>query len=155
MAQTINLDTSQRVDITCRKGDTFDLSLTLKDNASTPASVVADNDTFKMEVRTTDEGGDAYANGNATIILSTQDTDGTGDTKQIVVKDSADFDMTSSSVGAAATDGVVRFTATAAIMASTSAGLYVYDIEMTDNSESDKVTTLIYGTFKINEDVSV
>ena len=45
MAQTINLDTSQRVDITCRKGDTFDLSLTLKDNASTPASVVADNDT--------------------------------------------------------------------------------------------------------------
>lgn len=155
MAKTINLDTSQRVDITCRKGDTFDLSLTLKDNASPPASVVANNDTFKMEVRTTDEGGDAYANGNATIILSTQDADGTGDTKQIVVQDSADAAFTSSSVGAAATDGVVRFTATAAIMASTSAGLYVYDIEMTDNSEGNKVTTLIYGTFKINEDVSV
>ena len=155
MAKTINLDTSQRVDITCRKGDTFDLSLTLKDNASTPASVVADADTFKMEVRTTDEGGDAYANGNATIILSTQDTDGTGDTKQIVVKDSAGTAMDSSSVGLADTDGVVRFTATAAIMASTSAGLYVYDIEMTDDSEGDKVTTLIYGTFKINEDVSV
>ena len=99
MAKTINLDTSQRVDITCRKGDTFDLSLTLKDNASTPASVVADADTFKMEVRTTDEGGDAYANGTAAIILSTQDTDGTGDTKQIVVKDSAGTAMDSSSVG--------------------------------------------------------
>lgn len=155
MAQTINLDVAKRVDITCRKGDTFDLSLTLKDNASTPASVVSDNDTFKMEVRTTDEGGDVYADGNATIILSTQDIDGTGDTKQIVVKDSADAAFTSSSVGAAATDGVVRFTATAAIMAETSAGLYVYDIEMTDDSEGDKVTTLIYGTFKINEDVSV
>ena len=53
------------------------------------------------------------------------------------------------------TDGIVKFAVTSAIMASTSAGLYVYDIEMTDDSEGDKVTTLIYGTFKINEDVSV
>lgn len=154
MAKAINLDTSQRVDITCRKGDTFDLSLTLKDNASTPASVVADNDTFKMEVRTTDEGGDPYADSEATIILSTEDTDNS-DTKQIVLKDSAGTNMTSSSVGLADTDGVVRFTVSSSNMASTSAGLYVYDIEMTDASESSKVTTLIYGTFKINEDVSV
>ena len=154
MAKAINLDTSQRVDITCRKGDTFDLSLTLKDNASTPASVVADNDTFKMEVRTTDEGGDPYADSEATIILSTEDTDNS-DTKQIVLKDSAGTNMTSSSVGLADADGVVRFTVSSSNMASTSAGLYVYDIEMTDESESSKVTTLIYGTFKINEDVSV
>jgi len=155
MAQTINLDTSQRVDITCKRGDTFDLSLTLKDDAPTPASIVANSDTFKMEVRASDDEGDPYANGNATIILSTQDTDGSGDTKQIIVKDTSNLAMTPSNVGAAATNGIVRFTATAAIMASTKAGLYVYDIEMTDNSDSSKVTTLIYGTFKINEDVSV
>ena len=158
MAKTINLDTSQRVDITCRKGDTFDLSLTLKDNASTPASVVADNDTFKMEVRTTDDGGDAYGSGgdsNAEIILSTLDNE--SDSKHISVKDSAGTTLTSNDAKQAPTDGIVRFFVTAANMASAPAGLYVYDIEMTDNSSapSNKVTTLIYGTFKINEDVSV
>jgi hypothetical protein len=58
-------------------------------------------------------------------------------------------------VGVADTDGVVRFTVTSSNMGLTLSGLYVYDIEMTDFSNSNKVTTLIYGTFKINEDVSV
>jgi hypothetical protein len=154
MAKTINLDTAQRVDVVCRKGDTFDLTLTLKDTASTPASIVADADTFKMEVRTTDDAGDAYSSGDAVIILSTED-DANSDTKQIIVKDSAGTTLDDSTVGVADTDGVVRFTVTSSNMGLRPSGLYVYDIEMTDNSNSDKVTTLIYGTFKINEDVSV
>tara|TARA_R100001460_G_scaffold5080_4_gene14159 strand:- start:613 stop:1080 length:468 start_codon:yes stop_codon:yes gene_type:complete len=155
MAQTINLDTSQRVDIVCRKGDTFDLSLTLKDTTDTPASIVANNDTFKMEVRTTDDGGTAYGSGgdsNAEIILSTLDD--AQESKHISVKDSAGDALTDADAKQAPTDGIVRFFVTAANMASKSAGMYVYDIEMTDHSAS-KVTTLIYGTFKINEDVSV
>jgi hypothetical protein len=154
MAKTINLDTAQRVDVVCRKGDTFDLTLTLKDTASTPASIVADADTFKMEVRTTDDAGDAYSSGDAVIILSTED-DANSDTKQIIVKDSAGTVLDDSTVGVADTDGVVRFTVTSSNMGLTLSGLYVYDIEMTDFSNSNKVTTLIYGTFKINEDVSV
>lgn len=157
MAQTINLDTSQRVDITCRKGDTFDLSLTLRDNASTPASIVNKNDSFKMEVRVSDDSNIAYGNGdgdsNDNIILSTLD-DSSGATKKIDVKDSSGTALPDSSTDVIA-DGVVKFSVTAAIMATRPAGTYVYDIEMTDTSESSKVTTLIYGTFKINEDVSV
>ena len=74
-----------------------------------------------------------------------------------LVKDSAGTTLTSTDAKQAPTDGIVRFFVTAANMASAPAGLYVYDIEMTDNSSvpSNKVTTLIYGTFKINEDVSV
>jgi|TARA_B100000085_G_scaffold160489_1_gene145941 hypothetical protein len=155
MAQTIKLDTSQRVDIICKKGDTFDLSLTLKDNSATPASIVADGDTFKMEVRTTDDGGDAYSDSDASIILST--LDGSSDSKHISVRDSGGAILTNSDAGRVPTDGIVRFFVTAANMASAPAGLYVYDIEMTDSDSTpaDKVTTLIYGTFKINEDVSV
>ena len=157
MAQTINLDTSQRVDITCRKGDTFDLSLTLRDNASTPASIVNKNDSFKMEVRVSDDSNIAYGNGNGdsndNIILSTLDAS-SGATKKIDVKDSSGTALPDSSTDVIA-DGVVKFSVTAAIMATRPAGTYVYDIEMTDTSESSKVTTLIYGTFKINEDVSV
>ena len=157
MAQTINLDTSQRVDITCRKGDTFDLSLTLRDNASTPASIVNKNDSFKMEVRVSDDSNTAYGNGNGdsndNIILSTLDASN-GATKKIDVKDSGGTSLPDSSTDVIA-DGVVKFSVTAAIMATRPAGTDVYDIEMTDTSESSKVTTLIYGTFKINEDVSV
>jgi hypothetical protein len=159
MATTINLDTSQRVDVVCKKGDTFDLALTLKDTAATPASIVTKADSFKMEVRTSDDSNAAYANGNATIVLSTEDSDGTGDTKQINVKDSEGFNLPYASPQSPSsdviTDGIVRFSVSSTIMASTSAGLYVYDIEMTDDSDGSKVTTLIYGTFKINEDVSI
>jgi hypothetical protein len=161
MAQTINLDTSQRVDITCRKGDTFELSLTLKDNASTPASIVNKNDSFKMEVRVSDDSnlayGDSNNNGdnNDNIILSTLD-DTSGATKKIDVKDSSGgaLPYSDSSTDVIA-DGVVKFSVPASIMATRPAGIYVYDIEMTDASDGSKVTTLIYGTFKINEDVSV
>ena len=159
MAQTINLDTSQRVDITCRKGDTFELSLTLKDDASTPVSIVNENDSFKMEVRASDDSNTAYGttagDTNDNIILSTLDAT-SGATKKITVKDSSGVDLPHADGGSAiVTDGIVKFAVTSAIMATRSAGLYVYDIEMTDASASNKVTTLIYGTFKINEDVSV
>jgi len=159
MAQTINLDTSQRVDITCRKGDTFELSLTLKDDASTPVSIVNENDSFKMEVRASDDSNIAYGttagDTNDNIILSTLDAT-SGATKKITVKDSSGVDLPHADGGSAiVTDGIVKFAVTSAIMATRPAGLYVYDIEMTDASASNKVTTLIYGTFKINEDVSV
>ena len=145
MATQINLDTAQRVDITCRRGDTFDMSLTIQDAGGVTA--LADNDSFKMEVRVADTDDTVYTDGtthgddNNNIILSTLD-DAAGATKRIA------YDL-----GGHAT-GVVTFTATAAIMLTRPSGLYVYDIEMTDTSET-KVTTLIYGTFKINEDVSV
>tara|TARA_R110002153_G_scaffold134974_2_gene284426 strand:- start:1916 stop:2389 length:474 start_codon:yes stop_codon:yes gene_type:complete len=157
MATTINLDTSQRVDVVCRKGDTFDLALTLKDTAATPASIVANNDTFKMEVRTTDDDGTPYGtsagDSDAEIILSTLDDSSGG--KYISITDSSGVPLTSANAQGASTDGIVRFVVSADNMALKAAGLYVYDIEMTDHSDSSKVTTLIYGTFKINEDVSV
>jgi hypothetical protein len=143
MATQINLDTAQRVDITCRRGDTFDMSLTIQDAGGVTA--LADNDSFKMEVRVADTDDTAYGttagDSNDNIILSTLDPS-SGATKRIT------FDLTGHATG------VVTFTATAATMLTRPSGLYVYDIEMTDTSET-KVTTLIYGTFKINEDVSV
>ena len=55
MATSVNLDISKRVDIVCRKGNTFNLELLIKDalgvviDVSTPTMY-----TFKMEVRETD-----------------------------------------------------------------------------------------------------
>ena len=57
MAAQINLDTSQRVDITCRKGDSFSLELTFK----TAAGVVINltGYTWKLDVRETDTSASA------------------------------------------------------------------------------------------------
>jgi hypothetical protein len=52
MAAQINLDTAQRVDITCRKGDTFSLELTFKDSDGVELDLTGY--TWKIDVRETD-----------------------------------------------------------------------------------------------------
>ena len=48
---SVNLDTSTRLDITCRRGDTFELTLTLKDGSGTALPLVTDDYKFLMQVR--------------------------------------------------------------------------------------------------------
>ena len=136
MARTINLDTSQRVDIVCKKGDTFELQLQLKDDDGN--SIVEAGDFFKMEVRTSDLSEGVATNDD--VILTTE----VANTNSKYI----DYSMVPS-------EGRVTFTVSDSNMGGTTSGLYVYDIQMTDRSDSFRVTTLIYGTFKINEDVSI
>ena len=46
---SVNLDIAQRLDITCRKGDTFSLTLNITDSAGTAINLSAYS--FEMEVR--------------------------------------------------------------------------------------------------------
>jgi hypothetical protein len=52
MATLINLDTSTRVDITCRKGDTFKLELTFTDDDGDAIDLTSYS--WKMDVKETD-----------------------------------------------------------------------------------------------------
>ena len=52
MATKINLDNSTRVDVTCRKGDTFNLQFTFTD--STGAALDVSGYTWKLDVKETD-----------------------------------------------------------------------------------------------------
>ena len=146
MATTINLDTSQRVDITCRKGDTFSLRLTLTDNSTPPVASFKVADVFKMEVRDSDSG-DADSN----IIKNTAGT--VVDFAILKVADADDV-----------TAGFIDLTLSASTMETMPSGLYVYDIEqkvMKDDQDppvaltDPTVVTLIYGTIKINEDITI
>tara|TARA_R110001606_G_scaffold348736_3_gene498365 strand:- start:202 stop:432 length:231 start_codon:yes stop_codon:yes gene_type:complete len=47
----------------------------------------------------------------------------------------------------------IDFTVSAEVMKAVPSGLYVYDIEQ--KTATGVVVTLIYGTFKVNEDVSI
>jgi hypothetical protein len=116
---SVNLDISSRLDITCRKNDTFSLDLDIKDPSGNALDLTSY--TFKMEVRTStdDEGSPVIASAN--------------------ISDTADD------------SGNLNLTITAANM-NVSAGTYVYDLQAT---LSGVVTTWLYGTFKVNEDVTI
>jgi hypothetical protein len=154
MANQINLDRSQRVDITCKRGDTFTLNLELKDDSNVALVLgniqdSSSNDlySYKMEVREADTHDDA----------------GTGAQGYIL---SIDGDVDADSIG------LVTFTEVHGNMGGDNldAGLYVYDIQqkITDLGEDgliggtgenediiDSVETLLYGIFKVVEDVTV
>lgn len=136
MANSINLDVSQRVDITCRKGDSFELDLDITDENGDVKDVTSY--TFKMEVRHTDTSNAAYSDADSTIILSTED--GVGDSKEITYE------------AGNRNNGNLKFLVSSANMRGVPAGLYVYDIEAITSTSN---TTWLHGLFKINEDVSV
>jgi hypothetical protein len=130
MATTINLDTSQRVDVTCRKGDTFSLRLTLT-NATGDAAFAA-SDVFLLQVRDSDTG-----DADADIIQNASDVD---------------FAITATASASDTDNKYIDLSLAASVMKTMPSGLYVYDVEQ---ESSGTVKTLIYGTMKVNEDVSI
>lgn len=131
-ATKINLDTASRVDVTCRKGDTFSLRLTI--TTSTGAAGFAKDDVFLFQVRDSDTGS-VVTNDSSTAF-----------SKSVTATDS---DVSNT---------FVDITVTAADMKTMPSGLYVYDVEQKVPGTSpapDTVSTLIFGTLKVNEDVSI
>lgn len=126
MAKKINLDTASRVDVTCRKGDTFKLKLTITD--SDGDANFATGDVFLFQVRESDTGS---------VVQNTSDED---------------FSDSHTAVDAEVTAKAITLEVAASVMKTMPAGLYVYDVEQ---ESSGTVTTLIYGTLKVNEDVSI
>jgi len=123
---TLRLDQAQRVDIVCRRGDTFKMVVNVRDSSGSVVNVSGSVFTYKMEVRETDT-----ATGTAVI-----PTNATGFV----------FSGTAS--------GVLTVTVSSTTMANVSSGLYVYDLQTTRASDS-LVQTWLYGTFLINEDVTI
>lgn len=126
MAKKINLDTASRVDVICRKGDTFKLKLTITDSDGDVN--FATDDVFLFEVRESDTGS---------VVQNTS---------------SDNFSDSHTAVGDDVTAKAITLEVAASVMKTMPAGLYVYDVEQKSGST---VTTLIYGTLKVNEDVSI
>ena len=127
MASKVNLDVAEKLDITCRRGDSFSLSLTLKDSAGDALTLESSNYEFLMDVK--------------------------GATTDLKGIDGSPLDALSNGfVFSAGTDaGLVTVTATANVMKQLPPGRYVYDIQQ---KVSETVTTILRGSFKVNEDIS-
>ena len=114
----VNLDTAARLDIICRKGDSF--SLTVE---------------FDTEIPNPNDVGSVWK-------LHVQETD-TSESQIISIEDGFSRDAENTKK--------LTITATGAKMNVTS-GLYVYDLQHEATSGTRK--TYLYGTFRINEDVT-
>jgi len=99
---SVDLDISQQVNVTCRKGDSFDLQFTVK-NAS-GALIDLTSYSFVMQARASDQGA---------LIIDTTGNVATG------------FKITGSAVG------VVTVESSAAFMQTITAATYVYDLVAT------------------------
>jgi hypothetical protein len=142
MSNVVNLDVAKRVDIICRKGDTFKLEIDLK--AADGTLVAAGAYSYHMEVRVADYSNTGYDSPNA----------GSGDTNADIILSTKDDANGSKLITYESLEGKVIFKVTNTKMKLVPAGLYVYDIEAiaAANSESQ---TWMYGTFKVNEDITV
>jgi len=104
MPNLVNLDISTRLDITCRKGDTFNLNITVNDSSGVALDLTLYS--FKMEVRETD----------------------TTEASTVIPNGGSGFVLAGTSLGALSSQVL------AANMAAIAAGMYVYDLEATKTS---------------------
>jgi hypothetical protein len=131
----VNLDVSEKLDITCRKGDSFELTLNFKDSSGTGLLLATDNYEFLMQVR-----GLRQSSGSRPLVMSTL---GKGEQKS----DGGAFFTFEN----ADDSGNVTLKATADIMKDISAGRYTYDLQY---KVDGVVTTVLKGRFIVNQDIS-
>ena len=146
----LNLDISQELNITVKRGDSVSFFLVFKD--SNGDAIVLDEPSplyrLNMEVRESDDLDEILP------YLKSKETDlqplpqrGAPTTNGVV----GEIKVTNSS-----DPGEVEFTIESSVMKTIPAGVYMYDIEAakTVGSVTTK-QTWVYGTFTVNEDVSV
>ena len=140
MASSVNLDTSERVDITCRRGDTFTLTLTLKNSAGTALTLATSGHEFFMQVRSS-----ARSTGSARGVDPSRDLIIGSNTRGRKDESGKNFAFTTDD------SGNLTITASSDIMQNVLPGSYVYDLQQILDGVS---TTLIFGSFTVNDDIS-
>jgi hypothetical protein len=148
MASKLNLDTADKLDITCKRGDTFLLNLRLKDTDGNPIQLQTLGYTFLMQVRDPNTqvvvGVDQQPKGR--VILSTPNAKETVPNEEGTPESNLSFgDVTVDDLGN------VTITATNAVMKQINPGKYIYDIQ---SVASDVYKTIVRGSFIVNDDIT-
>lgn len=145
----VNLDESSKMDITCKRGDTFSLTITLKDSAGTALPLATDNYRFIVQVRQPLDPRVRSSNGKGGLVLGTQDI---GDKAVDRTGSESNFEPVSVD-----DSGNATIQASAKVMRGVSSGRYVYDIQYIKPNTAgglDTHKTILYGNFTVNEDIS-
>jgi hypothetical protein len=168
----VNFDISKRLDITTRKGDSFNLQLTLKDSSGIAINLYGSDGESKFYMQVRDNM--SSTEGNGVVLHTVSNATGGGATDSSIAEtlisqqltvtltdivSSTTADTSSSSyVESTAATGIITISAAAADMKLVASGRYVYDLQYEDpgntiDSAADR-KTILYGTFTVNDDIT-
>jgi len=131
MATELNLDTSEEINVTTKRGDSLSFDITIKDE---------DGDAVDLTVYTFDfdvVSGSPNKNRSSVVLSNT-----VGGKNKLLA-----------SVSGAA-DGTLTVSASREAMANVSPGTYLYDISANHNINST-TETWFFGTFTVREDITI
>ena len=160
MASKANLDISEKLDITIRRGDSFELSLNIKDNAGNNLPLLTDNYEFVSQVKTpsstassrrvTKTSQVSAAPKRSLVAASSLKESSTQEVPQDKEADSPIFVFENKD-----DSGNVTLRATAANTAALPVGTFVYDLQYKYTANNfENVTTILKGNFIVKEDIS-
>lgn len=153
MASSVNLDTSDILNITCKKGDTFSLTINLKDSSGTALTLSTSNYDFLMQVKS-ETTNKRTRSTESSLILGTASAakKNQGRSKSSRnVSGKLNFE-----VPTVDDSGNVTIEASADTMSKVPSGIYSYDLQyvLPSSSGLDTHRTILRGTFTVNPDVT-
>jgi len=159
---SVNLDTADNLSITCKQGDTFELTLTLKDSSGTALPLVTDDYKFLMQVRKRGSNYDGVVvpRDIATALrVPVNGGGGEADSDDIIITDglvigsseSGDQGPVNFTFNNKDNNGNVTISLSASDMRKVKAGSYVYDLQYIVGSVQK---TVLEGSFRVNSDIS-
>lgn len=158
MASKANLDVSEKLDITVRRGDSFDLSINIKDNDGNNLALETNNYEFTIQVKNPVVSKSLRRTApvqkvapQKTLVAASSLTQ--SETQNVPKNKEADspiFEFVDRD-----DNGNVTLRASAANTATLPVGNFVYDLQYKFTSGSfDNVTTILKGNFIVKEDIS-
>tara|TARA_R110000803_G_scaffold50068_3_gene104022 strand:+ start:292 stop:783 length:492 start_codon:yes stop_codon:yes gene_type:complete len=157
MASSVNLDTSDVLNITCRKGDTFSFTITLKDSTGTLLTLLTSEYVFLMQVKSKSINKRSRVS-TSSLILGTPNA---AANNQIRVKSnelSTPTFATGNTFETPTLDDVgnVTIEASAETMSKVPSGSYSYDLQyiLPSSTGLDTHKTVLRGKFTVNPDIT-
>ena len=146
MASSVNFDTTEVLNITCREGDTFSMTVTLKDSTGTGLTFVTDNYVFYMQVKSVIQSGNIRAARTSERAVLQTPSLPTDEKSTALLFESPIIDDS----------GNVTIEASAETMSKLKPGSYIYDLRYVKPSSTglDTHKTVIRGNFIVNSQVT-
>lgn len=160
MANKANLDVSEKLDITIRRGDSFELSINIKDNNGNNLPLLTDDYEFVIQIKTPSSTGSSRRTPQVkqaspvpqrSLIAASSLKE--SETQAVPANKEADLPIFS--FENRDDNGNVTLRATAANTATLPVGNFVYDLQYKYLSNGfETVTTILKGNFIVKEDIS-
>tara|TARA_R110001583_G_scaffold82675_3_gene219055 strand:+ start:405 stop:833 length:429 start_codon:yes stop_codon:yes gene_type:complete len=138
MAQSIDLDVTEELNINAKRGDTFSMTLTLKDSAGTALTLSTSNYEFFFRVKGLSGVGAKRKMG---ILLGTPNVSQADNNFETPTLDDS---------------GNVTFKASADVTDNISSGAYSYEIQykLPSSSSLDSYVSILKGSFILNANIT-